>query len=111
MTNPSFKEVPSSARTAKLLGQLSLVGVVLSVIIGFMVEMIGINSLLFSFAIPLSLVAIIVSTKARRSLSGPESPGYKDVLLGQRMAILALGIMLLFIIAVAIFFTLAFGGR
>ncbi len=111
MTNPSFKEIPSSARTAKLLGQLSLVGVVLSAIIGFMVEMIGINSLLFSFAIPLSLVAIIVSTKARRSLSGPESPGYKEAVSGQRMGLLAMGVILFFIIAVAIFFTLAFWGR
>ncbi len=76
-----------------------------------MVEMIGINSLFFSFAIPLSLVAIIVSTVARRDLGGPESPGYKEAVTGQRMGLLALGIILFFIISVAVFFTVAFWGR
>ena len=72
MTQPPSKEIPFSARIAKLLGQLSLAAVVLSVIIGFMVEMIGVNSLFFSFAIPLSLAAIIVSTIVRRDMGGPE---------------------------------------
>ncbi len=76
-----------------------------------MVEMIGINSLFFSFAIPLSLAAIIVSTVARRDLCGPESPGYKEAVAGQRMGLVALGIILFFVVAVAIFFTLAFWGR
>ena len=111
MTNPPIKEVPSSARTAKLLGQLSIVGVILSIIIGAMVETIGINSLLFSFSIPLSLVAIFLSNRVRRSLSGPEDPGYKEAASGQRMGMLALGVVLVFIIAVAVFFTLAFWGR
>ena len=111
MTNPPPKEIPSLARIAKLLGQLSLVAVFLSVIIGFMVEMIGINSLFFSFAIPLSLAAIIVSIIVRRDMGGPESPGYKEAVAGQRMGLVALGITLFFVIAVAIFFTLAFWGR
>ena len=111
MTNPPPKEIPSLARIAKLLGQLSLVAVFLSVIIGFMVEMIGINSLFFSFAIPLSLAAIIVSIIARRDIDGPESLGYKEAVAGRRMGLIALGIMLFFIIAVAVFFTLAFWGR
>jgi hypothetical protein len=76
-----------------------------------MVEMIGINSLFFSVAIPLSLAAIIVSTAARRNLGGPESPGYREAVMGQRMGLVALGVMLLFIIAVAIFFTLTLLGR
>jgi hypothetical protein len=52
MTQPPSKDIPFSARIAKLLDQLSLVAVVLSLLIGFMVEMIGINSLFFSFAFP-----------------------------------------------------------
>ena len=44
MTQPSSKNIPSSARIAKLLGYLSLAAVVLFVIIGFMVEMITINT-------------------------------------------------------------------
>jgi len=48
-------------------------------------------------------VAIIVSTIARRDLGGPESPGYKEAVSGQRMGLIALGIMLLFIIVVIIF--------
>ena len=111
MTQPSSKDIPSSARIAKLLGQLSLVAVFLSVIIGFMVEMIGINSLFFSFAIPLSLAAIIVSIIVRRDIGASESPGYKEAVAGRRMGLIALGIMLFFIIAVAVFFTLAFWGR
>ncbi len=110
MSNPSSEEIPSSARTAKLLGQLSLGAVILSVLIGFMAEMIGINSLFFSVAIPLSLAAIVVSTSTRRKLGGPESPGYREALMGQRMGLVALGIMLFFIIAVAIFFTLTLLG-
>jgi hypothetical protein len=74
-------------------------------------EMVGVNSLFFSFAIPLSLAAIIVATTARRNLGGPESLGYKDAVSGQRMGLVALGIMLFFVIAVAVFFTLAFWGR
>jgi hypothetical protein len=73
--------------------------------------MIGVNSLFFSFAIPLSLAAIIVSTIVRRDLGGPESPGYKETVSGQRMGLVALGVILFFIIAVAIFFTLAFWDR
>ncbi len=111
ITQPPFKEIPFSARIAKLLGQLSLAAVVLSVIIGFMVEMIDVNSLFFSFAIPLSLAAIIVSVIVRRGISGPESPGYKEAVAGQRMGLIALGIMLFVIIAVAVFFILAFWGR
>lgn len=111
MTQPFSKDIPSSARIAKLLGQLSLVVVVLSLFIGFMVEMVGVNSLFFTFAIPLSLAAVIFSTIARRDLGDPESPGYKDAVSGQRMGMVALGVILLFIIAVAIFFTLAFWGR
>ena len=110
MTQPSSNNIPSSARVAKLLGQLSLVAVVLSLFIGFMVEMVGVNSLFFSFAIPLSLAAIITSTVARRNLGGSESPGYKEAVAGQRMGLVALGIMLFFVVAVAIFFTLAFRG-
>jgi uncharacterized membrane protein len=111
MTQPSSKDVPSSARIAKLLGQLSLVAVVLSLFIGFMVEMVGVNSLFFSFAIPLSLSAIIVSIIVRRDIGRPESPGYKEAVAGQRMGLIALGIMLFIVIAVAVFFTLVFWGR
>jgi len=111
MITPSNKEISLPARIAKLLGQLSLLAMFLSVIIGFMVEMIGINSLFFSFAIPLSLAAIIVSNVVRRDMEGPESPGYKEAASGQRMGLVALGIMLFFVIAVAIFFTLAFWCR
>ena len=67
--------------------------------------------LFFSFAIPISLAAIIVSTVVRRDLGGPESPGYREAVSGQRMGLIALGIMLFVIIAAAIFFTLAFWGR
>ena len=111
MTQNLSKDIPSSARIAKLLGCFSLLTVVLSVIIGFMVEMIGVNSLLFSFAIPLSLAAIIISIIVRRDIGGPESPGYNEAVAGQRMGLLALGIMFFFVIAVAVFFTLAFRGR
>ena len=111
MTVPPSKYIPSPARVAKILGYLSLAVVVLSVIIGFRVEMIGINSLLFSFAIPLSLAAIIVSAIVRRDIDGPESPGYKEAVAGQRMGLIALGIILFVIIAVALFFILAFWGR
>ena len=111
MTQNLSKNIPSSARIAKLLGYFSLLAVFLSVIIGFMVEMIGVNSLFFSFAIPLSLAAIIVSIIVRRDIGGPESPGYKETVAGQRMGLLALGIMFFFVIAVAVFFTLAFWGR
>jgi len=111
MTQNFSKNTPSSARIAKLLGYLSLAAVVLSVIIGFTVEMIGVNSLFFSFALPLSLAAIIVSVIVRRDIGGPESPGYKEAIAGQRMGMIAIGIMLFVIIAVAVFFILAFWGR
>lgn len=52
MTNTPSKDIPSLASIAKLLGQLSLVAVVLTVFLGFMVDMIGVNSLFFSFGIP-----------------------------------------------------------
>jgi len=107
MKDPSYKNIPSSARLAKLLGQLSVAALILSIIIGYMVEIIGINSLLFSFAIPLSIAAIIVSTIARRDLADKDRPGYREAVLGQRLGIVSLGIMLFFIIAVAVFFMLA----
>jgi len=107
MKDPSYKNIPSSARLAKLLGQLSIAALILSIIIGYMVEIIGINSLLFSFAIPLSIAAIIVSTIARRDLGDEDRPGYREAVLGQRLGIVSLGIMLFFIIAVAVFFMLA----
>ena len=111
MNQPSSNEIPSSARIAKLLGYLSLGAVVLSALIGFMVDMVGVNSLFLSVGIPLSLAAIAVSTAVRRGLAGPESPGYKEAVAGQRMGLIALGIMLLLVVAIAIFFTLAFWGR
>jgi len=102
------KDIPSTARIAKLLGQLSLVAVVLSVFMGVIIDKIGINSFFFSFAIPLSLAAIIVSTVVRKDMGSPESPGYREAVSGLRMGLIALGIMFFFIIVVAIFFILAF---
>jgi len=111
MTQPSSKDIPSLARIAKLLGSLSLVAVVLLALIGFMVDTVGVNSLFFSFGIPLALAAIVVAAVARRALDGPESPGYKEAVAGQRMGLIALGSMLFLVVAVAVFFTLAFWGR
>jgi len=43
--------------------------------------------------------------------AGPESPGYKDAVLGQRMGLISLEVIIVFITVAAIFFTLAFWGR
>ena len=100
------ESIPSAARTAYRLGQASVASMFISVIVGFSVESIGINGLFLTFVIPLALAAILLSVSARRGMESYTSPGYREATKGLWMGLFVLTLVLLFIVVVAVFFSL-----
>lgn len=79
-----------------------------SIILGITVDNIGINSLFTTFALPLSLLTIIVAVSARREMVHPDDTGSKEATWGLALGVTALVFISMFIIGVAVLFTLVF---
>ncbi len=106
MQQSRFSDIPQTARTALRLGQASLFAIILSFTLGIAIESIGINSLLRTLVVPLSLLTILLSLSARRSLSDPAAPGYREASLGLKLGLASLIIAMVFMVAVFLFFLL-----
>jgi hypothetical protein len=98
--------VPPASRLALRLGIISIAAVLIAIALGILIPSLGINSLFFTFCIPIALVTALMAYVARRDLGAPEAPGYREATLGLKMAQVALGFMFIWILGVAIFFSL-----
>ena len=100
------ESIRSTARTAYRLGQASVASMFISVIVGFSVESIGMNGLFLTFVIPLALSTVFLSVSARRDMESHTSPGYREATKGLWMGVFVLALVILFIVVVAVFFSL-----
>jgi hypothetical protein len=104
-----FSDTPQTARTALRLGQASISALVLSFALGIAIESIGINSFLRTLVVPLSLITILLSLSARRALTGPADPGYREASLGLKLGLASLIFSMVFMVGVFLFFLLWLG--
>ena len=104
MTEGRFSDMPQAARTALRLGQASVLALVLAFPLGFALESIGINSMLRTLVVPLSLIAILLSLSARRGLEGPGHPGYREASLGLKLGMASLIVSMVIMVGVFLFF-------
>lgn len=98
--------IPPAALWAYRLGKVSIASVFISVLLGVSFESIGINGLFLSYVIPFSLVTVVLALSARRKMENITSPGYREATWGLRMGLGVLISVVVFIVAVAVFFTL-----
>lgn len=108
MFDSGSEGIPPAALWAHRLGQLSIASVFISVLLGVSFESIGINGLFLSLVIPLSLATVVLALAARRNAGDRTSPGHRMATLGLRMGLGVLISVAVFIVAVAVFFTLTF---
>ena len=106
MSAGRFSDMPQTARTALRLGQASVCSLLLAFVLGFAIESIGINSMLRTLVVPLSIITILLSLSAQRGLSGPNHPGYQEAALGLKLGIVSLVIAIVFMVGVFLFFLL-----
>jgi len=108
MSNQSIPSLEKNAKLIKWMGIGSIFSIVLAFVLGFAFEEVGINSVLFSLGIPLSLVTIILGSHVIKNITDKHSNIYKEAYFGRKCAIIALVFMIVFVIAVAIFFSWVF---
>ncbi len=106
MPDSSNGGIPPAAFWAYRLGKVSIASVFISLILGFSFESVGINGLFLSYVIPLSLVTVVLAHSARRGMESDTCPGYREATWGLRMGLSVLILVVVFIVAVAIFFSL-----
>ena len=96
---------PRTAIASMYLGIGSVVAMLLAILGGFMIEALGIITLFRSIVIPLSAAAVATGIIARRKIAQEELSGHNTATIGLALGILVLLLMVLTIVAVALFFT------
>ncbi len=96
--------VPKTAIAALYLGIGSISAFLLSILVGWLVESIGISDLFRSIVIPLSLASIVCGIIARRKISAEGHKGHRTATTGMIMGIISLSMVIVFMVVVFIFF-------
>ena len=92
------------ALASLLLGAGSVLAMVLSVVIAVNVETVGAVSLFRGVVLPLSLAAVVTGIIARNKIPAEEKNNRKKASIGLIIGIITFGLVLIAIIAVALFF-------
>ena len=102
---------PRTATASLVAGIVSGITLAGAVFVSLKVEAVGLVSLLRAVLIPLSLGAIVLGILARRSIAAAGLKGKAAATAGLVLGSIVLGLSIVTIIAVALFFSLFFFGR
>lgn len=95
-----------AGKAALYLGIGSAAGLVLSVLAGIVFDSLGVVNLFRTIVMPLSLAAIILGLIGRQKAEAEGITGYKQARIGLLLGSITLGLALVSIVLVFLFFTL-----
>ncbi len=94
---------PKIAKVALYLGIGSMVAMLLSILTGWLIEVIGFVDLFRGIVIPLSIVSIVCGIIARRRIVAEGLEGLRSATTGMILGIITLSLVLIIMVAVFIF--------
>ncbi|MDZ4133584.1 MAG: hypothetical protein U1E11_10660 [Dethiobacteria bacterium] len=96
--------VSKIALASALLGAGSILAMIISVVIAFTIEIVGVVSLFRGVVLPLSLAAVVTGLIARSKIPAEERNNRKKASIGLIVGVITFGLVLIAIIAVALLF-------